>query len=109
MTSRCLICNSSVVLTKDAAKAIALLMGAINGFLKGVRRSDAHPPSTSANSNVENPLEQAFHLMIDGISGAASSWAGTEDFIRDVRTYQFMNYDYQCLRCGAIFNEETKD
>jgi hypothetical protein len=109
MTSRCLICNSSVVLTKDAAKAIALLMGALNGFLKGIQRSTTHSPPISTNAINGNPLEQAFNLMIDGISGAASSWASTEDFIRDVRKYQFMNYDYQCLRCGAIFNEKAKE
>jgi hypothetical protein len=104
MTTRCLICNSPVVLSKDAAKAIARLIGTLDGFLCGIQRSAAN--SRAPDLHGEKPLERAFSLMIDGVSGAASSWADTRDFIRDVRKHQFMEYDCLCLRCGAKFDEQ---
>lgn len=101
MTTRCLICNSSVVLSKDAAQAIVRLIGALDGFLRGIQRS-TRPPASGLSC--ESPLERAFSLMIDGISGAAPSWADTSDFIHDVRKHQFMEYDCLCPRCGAKYD-----
>jgi hypothetical protein len=106
MTTRCLICNSPVVLSKDAAKAIARLIGTLDGFLYGIQRSATNPQAAASDLHGERPLERAFSLMIDGVSGAASSWADTRDFIRDVRKHQFMEYDCLCLRCGAKFDEQ---
>lgn len=40
MTIRCLICNSSAVLSQQEAQTIALLIGALEGFLKGVQSPD---------------------------------------------------------------------
>lgn len=105
MTTRCLICNSSVVLSKDAAQAIVRLIGALDGFLRGIQRS-TRPPATASSLHCESPLERAFSLMIDGISDAASSWADTSDFIHDVRKHQCMEYDCLCLRCGAKYDEQ---
>lgn len=106
MTTRCLICNSSVVLSKDAAKALARLMGTLDGFLCGVQQAAARQQAAGSNLHCESPLERAFNFMIDGISGATSGWASTSDFIRDVRKYQFMEYDCLCLRCGAKYDEQ---
>ncbi|TBU79371.1 hypothetical protein DNK06_13255 [Pseudomonas daroniae] len=105
MTIRCLICNSSVVLSKDAAKALARLIGTLGGFLNGIQQSAT--AQAVATPPKENHLERAFDLMIDGVSGAASNWADTQDFIRDVRKHQFMEYDCLCLRCGAKFDEQS--
>lgn len=105
MTTRCLICNSSVVPSKDAAQAIVRLIGALDGFWRGIQRS-TQPPTTASGLHCESPLERAFSLMIDGISGAASSWADTSDFVHDVRRHQFMEYDCLCLRCGAKYDEQ---
>lgn len=106
MTTRCLICNSSVVLSKDAAIAIARLIGTLDGFLRGIQQSAIRPQTIAADSHCERPLEQAFNLMIDGIAGAASSWPDINDFIHDVRKHQFMEYDCFCLRCGAKYDEQ---
>lgn len=110
MATRCLICNSSVVLSKDAAKALALLIGTLDGFLGGIEKSAVHLRAGNfATSDLQNerPLERAFNLMIDGVAGASSRWAATQDFIRDVRKYQFMDCDCFCLRCGAKFDEAS--
>ncbi|MCL6688683.1 hypothetical protein M8R19_08165 [Pseudomonas sp. R3.Fl] len=105
MITRCLICNSSVVLSKDAAKALARLIGTLDGFLRGIQHSPSRQPITS-DRHCESPLEQAFNLMLDGVCGAAANWNSTRDFIRDVRRFQFMEYDCLCLRCGAKYNEQ---
>lgn len=103
MTTRCLICNSSVVLSKDAAQAIVRLIRALDGFLRGIQRS-TRPPAFGLPC--ESPLERAFSLIIDGISGAASRWADTSDFIHNVRKHQFIEYDCLCLRGGAKYDEQ---
>lgn len=104
MTIRCLICNSSVVLSKDAAKAVARLIGTLGGFLNGIQHSAGSRPAVATAKSTD--LERAFDLMIDGVSGAAANWADTQDFIRDVRKHQFMEYDCLCLRCGAKFDKK---
>lgn len=38
MNRQCLICDSSAVLTRDAAKGLTLLAGLLNGAIKGARR-----------------------------------------------------------------------
>ncbi|EIU3494358.1 hypothetical protein AVM47_006830 [Pseudomonas aeruginosa] len=106
MITRCLICNSSVVLSKDAAKALARLMGTLDGFLRGIQQSPARQQPITSDLHCDSPLERAFNLMLDGICGAAANWNSTGDFIRDVRRFQFMEYDCLCLRCGAKYNEE---
>ncbi|PAU59202.1 hypothetical protein BZL41_17020 [Pseudomonas sp. PIC25] len=106
MTTRCLICNSSVVLSKDAAIAIARLIGTLDGFLHGIQQSATKPQTVAPDVRCERPLEHAFNLMIDGIAGAASSWPDIDDFIRDIRRHQFMEFDCLCLRCGAKYDEK---
>ncbi|HBO3902604.1 hypothetical protein [Pseudomonas aeruginosa] len=106
MITRCLICNSSVVLSKDAAKALARMMGTLDGFLRGFQQSHARQQQSTSDLHYESPLERAFNLMLDGICGAAANWNSTDDFVRDVRRFQFMEYDCLCLRCGAKYNEE---
>lgn len=106
MITRCLICNSSVVLSKDAAIAIARLIGALDGFLHGIQQTVTKPQTITSDLHCESPLERAFNLMINGIAGAASSWPDINDFIRDIRKHQFMEFDCLCLRCGAKYDEQ---
>lgn len=101
MTTRCLICNSSAVLSKEAARAIALLICTLNGLLRAAQKARAQPVPEQADS----PIEQAFSVMLDGISGAVNGWEDSQAFIRDVQRYQFLKYDCLCLRCGATFDE----
>ena len=107
MITLCLICNSSVVLSKDAAKAIARLIGMLHGFFIGIQQS---PPRQQPASELhgDSSLERAFHLMFDGICGAAANWNSTSDFIHDVCRFQSMEYDCLYLRCGATYNEQPR-
>ncbi|WP_061292026.1 hypothetical protein [Azotobacter vinelandii] len=101
MTTRCLICDSSVVLSQEEAQAIALLIGLLDGFLKGIQGESSATPGGA----VANPLGHTVSRMIKGISGAVSNWADTQAFIREHRKFHFMGYDRLCLRCGALFDD----
>lgn len=105
MCTQCLICNSSVVLSKDAARSTALLVGALNGLLRGFQQSTVRQACT--DHAYESPLEQAVETMINGVSVAASNWNSTQEFINDMQKYQFAEYRYLCLRCGARFDDPS--
>lgn len=105
MPTPCLICNSSVVLTKDAAQVIASLIGSLDAFLKGIQSPTE--PGAPAQVNQRSPLEQAFNCMLQGMSAVHTSWPDTHAFIKDVRRHQFMEYQCLCLRCGAKYDEPT--
>lgn len=95
----CLICNSSAVLTRDAAKAIARMLGIAESFIKGARRV-----AVSANSADTQPLVQGVDLLIGGASAITADWEGIDIWIQDMQRYQFMGYTNLCLRCGALFD-----
>lgn len=102
MPTSCLICNSSVVLSKDAAQVIATLIGSLDAFLKGIQPTN---PDALAQRDQRGPLEYAFNRMLAGMSAVHTSWPDTYAFIKDVRRHQFMEYQCLCLRCGAKYDE----
>lgn len=96
---KCLICSSSVVLTRDAASAIARTLGIAESFIKGAQRD-----AVSANSADTPPLAQGVDMLVGGASAITSDWEGINTWIRDMQRYQFMGYTNLCLRCGALFD-----
>lgn len=107
MTTRCLICNSSAVLSKEAGQAIAGLIGSLDSFLKGYQQS-ASGKALVPDAQDRGPLEKAFNRMLDGVAAAHSNWSTTQAFIKDIRRHQFMEYDCLCLRCGAKYDENPE-
>ncbi|ASD19943.1 TPA: hypothetical protein ACKPYC_005570 [Pseudomonas aeruginosa] len=99
MTIRCLICNSSAVLSQQEAQTIALLIGALEGFLKGVQS-----PDIASGHTVASPLGHTLRIIAEGISGVESNWADVQGFIRENRKFHFMGHERLCLRCGALFS-----
>lgn len=95
----CLICNSSAVLTRDAASAIACVLGMTASFIKRAQRV-----AVSASSADAQPLAQALNTITGGISAISSDWEGINTWIQDMQRYQFMGYTNLCLRCGALFD-----
>lgn len=95
----CLICNSSAVLTRDAASAIARMFGITESFIKGAQRV-----AVSASSAGTPPLAQEVDMLIGGASAITSDWEGINTWIQDMQRYQFMGYTNLCLRCGALFD-----
>jgi hypothetical protein len=103
MTNQCLICNSPVVLSKDAAQAITALIGGLDGLIRGFQESrHNHPPISDASQ--ASSLQQTFNHLLDGLAAAHSNWATTQAFISDIRHHQFMEYECLCLRCGAKYD-----
>lgn len=105
MSTHCLICNSSAVMSKDTANALSLLIGTLDGFLRGVRHARALP--LTPGSDTDSPLGQVMNLVINSLPAAVSGWADSTEFIKDVQKYQFMHHGYLCLRCGALFDNPT--
>lgn len=105
MPTPCLICNSSVVLSKEAAQVIASLIGSLDAFLRGIQSPTE--PSAPTQLGQRGPLEQAFNRMLEGLSAVHTSWPDTHAFIKDVNRHQFMDYQCLCLRCGAKYDEPT--
>lgn len=95
----CLICNSSAVLTRDAASAIARMLGMAESVIKGAQRV-----AVSASSADVQPLAQALNMITGGISAISSDWEGINTWIQDMQRYQFMGHTCLCLRCGALFD-----
>lgn len=95
----CLICNSSAVLSRDAASAIALMLGIAESFIKGAQRD-----TVSASSAGTPPLVQGVNMLIGGASAVSSDWDAINTWIQNMQRYQFMGYTNLCLRCGALFD-----
>ncbi|MBC9251136.1 hypothetical protein A9179_12695 [Pseudomonas alcaligenes] len=95
----CLICNSSAVLTRDAASAIARMLGIAESFIKGAQRV-----AVSDSSAGTPPLAQALNMITGGTSAVSSDWEGINTWIQDMQRYQFMGHTCLCLRCGALFD-----
>lgn len=106
MTTRCLICDSRVVIHEDVAEAITMLIGATNGFLRGISNAHAHA-SRSPVDYPENPLASTLFLLVSGVAGAQFGCTESAGFVQAVKKYHFSGYDYLCLRCGARYDEQA--
>lgn len=95
----CLICNSSAVLTRDAARAIARVLGITESFIKGAQQA-----AINASPSASQPLAQVLNMITSGTSAVSSDWEGIDTWIQDMQRYQFMGHTCLCLRCGALFD-----
>ncbi len=107
MATRCLICDSRVVIHQDGVESMVLFIGATNGFLRGISNARAHVPHNPA-AYLESPLASALYLLVSGVVGAQSGGADSTAFAQAVKKYQFSGYDYLCLRCGARYDEQDQ-
>ncbi|TWV87740.1 hypothetical protein FQA91_32360 [Pseudomonas aeruginosa] len=93
MNRQCLICDSSAVLTRDAAKGLTLLAGLLNGAIKGTRR----------------PGEGGCHAdLLSGLAAVAPAYPEARKAAEDVGRFHFAGFDCLCLRCGALFDETAE-
>ncbi|MFU7748040.1 hypothetical protein ACNAPF_11280 [Pseudomonas aeruginosa] len=92
MNRQCLICDSSAVLTRDAAKGLTLLIGLFNGAIKGAQR----------------PHEGSVHAaLLSGLAAIAPAYPAAQKAAEDVVRFHFARFDCLCLRCGAGFDESS--
>lgn len=93
MNRLCLICDSSAVLTRDAAKGLTLLVGLFNGAIRGTQR----------------PHEGNDHAdLLSGLAAVAPAYPEARKAAEDVARFHFAGFDCLCLRCGALFDETTE-
>lgn len=93
MLRYCLICDSKAVLTREAAKGIALLLGLVDSALREAQR---------ANENTQAP---GSHLLINGLAAVTRAYPPALRVAEDVAKYHFAGFNCLCLRCGALFDE----
>ncbi|HBN8545272.1 TPA: hypothetical protein L3719_000285 [Pseudomonas aeruginosa] len=93
MNRQCLICDSSAVLTRDAAKGLALLVALLDGAIKGARR----------------PNEGSSHaVLLSGLAAVAPTYPEAQKAAEDVLRFHFAGFDRLCLRCGALFDDTAE-
>ena len=93
MLRYCLICDSKAVLTREAAKGIALLLGLVDSALLEAQK---------ANENTQAP---GSHLLINGLAAITPAYPPALRVAEDVAKYHFAGFNCLCLRCGALFDE----
>lgn len=104
MSTRCLICDSSAVVSADAVKAVVLLISTLHGFLRAARQFQPADASPGEATSMENVLT----LLANGVKASEQKWTENQTFLKDVQHFQFRQYDCLCLRCGALFDENTE-
>jgi len=93
MNRQCLICDSSAVLTRDAAKRLTVLMGLLNGAIEGAQR----------------PLERIGQsALLSGLTAVVPAYPAARKEADEVVRFHFADFDSLCLRCGALFNEAAE-
>lgn len=98
MSHHCLICESSAALNQETAKAIVLVVAALDGFVRGW-----HEPQPSRDTS-DVPLGSALLHVSRAVSSAVAACSGHVAFAQDLEKYQFAGFNCLCQRCGALFD-----
>ncbi|MNJ54602.1 hypothetical protein D3C77_500510 [compost metagenome] len=93
MNRQCLICASSAVLTREAAKGLTVLIGLLNGAIEGAQR----PHERSGQS-----------ALLSGQAAVAPAYPKARKEADEVVRFHLAGFDSLCLRCGALFSEATE-
>lgn len=93
MNRQCLMCDSSAVLTRDAAKGLTLLVGLLNGAIKGTQRQH---------------VGTGYADLLSGLAAVAPAYPEARKAAEDVARFHFAGFGCLCLRCGALFDETTE-
>ena len=94
MNRQCLICESRAVMTRDAARGLALLVGLIDGAMLGARST---------------PAECGHDVLMNGLAAITPAYPAARDAAEDVARFHFGGFDCLCLRCGALFDAADAD
>lgn len=94
MNRQCLICESRAVITRDAARGLALLVGLIEGAVQGARSA---------------PGEYGHDVLMSGLAAITPAYPTARDAAEDVARFHFADFDCLCLRCGALFDAAVAD
>lgn len=93
MNKQCLICDSSAVPTRDAAKGLTLLIGLLNGAIVGAQRPHERNGQPA---------------LLSGLAAVVPAHPAARKEADEVVRFHFADFDSLCLRCGALFNEAAE-
>ncbi|OKS16777.1 hypothetical protein BH607_16795 [Pseudomonas aeruginosa] len=94
MNRQCLICESRAVITRDAARGLALLVGLIDGAIQEARSA---------------PRDCGHAVLMRGLAAITPTYPAARDAAEDVARFHFGGFDCLCLRCGALFDAADAD
>lgn len=107
MTTHCLVCDSTAVIPKDAAKAMAILVSIINGAIQGATSASLPTPTADAVGPHGRALSQLLAVIRAGLSGAAAGDKAATELSRSIEKYWFSTHDCLCLNCGFYFDQSV--
>jgi len=97
METQCLICESSAVIDRQAARTIVLAIGALHEFMQAWKTLQPE----------REPAQWLLHSLGNAMGAAAHIHPDVQLFIADVERFQFGGFDCLCLRCGARFDTHS--
>lgn len=106
MITRCLICNSSVVLTRETAETLLRTLEMRKIFIQGIQHASTEAKTPPSDLHCESPLSHLLQLLQKGLSKIDISEKSTNDFITDVHRFHFLGNDCLCLRCGSKYDNQ---
>jgi hypothetical protein len=104
MTIQCIVCNSTAVIHKDAAKTMAVLASIISRATQSAATSTAADQPTEASGPHGRILGQLLAMIRAGLSGAAAGDAAGTELSHSIEKYWFSHVDCLCLNCGFYFD-----
>lgn len=104
MSIQCIVCNSTAVIHKDAAKTMAMLVSIIAGAIQGTATSTVADQSTEASSPHGRILGQLLTVIRAGLAGAAAGDVTGTELSHSIEKYWFSQVDCLCLSCGFYFD-----
>jgi hypothetical protein len=107
MTIHCIVCNSTAVIPKDAAKAMAILVSIISAAIQGATASVAPTQPIEATGPHGRILGQLLAVIRAGLSGATAGDAAGTELSRSIEKYWFSTHDCLCLNCGFYFDQNA--
>ncbi|MCY1552379.1 hypothetical protein D9M68_887720 [compost metagenome] len=105
METRCLICESTLVITKAQAQAFSLLLGTLGGFLGGFSQT-REQSNEHRNRYTDESFQAGLVRLTSAVENATAECAQSWEFAQDVQRYHFGEFDCLCLRCGARFDQQ---
>jgi hypothetical protein len=94
METQCLICESSAVIDRQAARTIVLAISALREFMQAQKILQLE----------KEPTQWLLHCLSNAMDAITRIHPDVQSFIADIERYQFGGFDCLCLRCGAQFD-----
>lgn len=103
VTRHCLICGSQVLISREEAGGVVLVLGIFAGLARGIRRAARTQSRETSSAKSESGLPE-LEVCLAGVNEVSTSNESVASFRDDVIRHHFVGQRYLCLRCGARQN-----